>query len=118
MRVRIGVPEADVGHVTEGAAATVRIPALDATFAGRVSLIGVVADPTTRSYTVEVSVPNPTRRLRAGMVAEATITTGKTTTAMMVPASAVVHDGERCCPGKHQRRRRVPGAGQGCHGRP
>ena len=93
VRVRIGVPEADVGHVTEGAAATVRIPALDATFAGRVSLIGVVADPTTRSYTVDVSVPNPARRLRAGMVAEATITTGQTTTAMMVPVSAVVHDG-------------------------
>ncbi|HET7371958.1 MAG TPA: efflux RND transporter periplasmic adaptor subunit, partial [Gemmatimonadaceae bacterium] len=93
VRVRIGVPEADVGHVPEGAAATVRIPALDASFTGRVSLIGVVADPTTRSYTVEVSVPNPARRLRAGMVAEATITTGQTTTAMMVPASAVVHDG-------------------------
>ena len=93
VRVRIGVPEADVGHVAEGAAATVRIPALDASFTGRVSLIGVVADPTTRSYTVEVSVPNPARRLRAGMVAEATITTGQTTTAMMVPASAVVHDG-------------------------
>lgn len=93
VRVRIGVPEADVGHVTEGAAATVRIPALDASFVGRVSLIGVVADPTTRSYAVEVSVPNPARRLRAGMVAEATITTGQTTTATMVPASAVVHDG-------------------------
>ncbi|HSQ29141.1 MAG TPA: efflux RND transporter periplasmic adaptor subunit [Gemmatimonadaceae bacterium] len=93
VRVRIGVPEADVGHVTEGAPATVHIPALDASFVGRVSLIGVVADPTTRSYTVEVSVPNPARRLRAGMVAEATITTGQKTTATMVPASAVLHDG-------------------------
>jgi RND family efflux transporter MFP subunit len=93
VRVRIGVPEADVGHVSEGAAATVRIPALDASFSGRVSLIGVVADPTTRSYTVEISVPNPARRLRAGMVAEATITTGQTTTATIIPATAVVHDG-------------------------
>ena len=75
VRVRVGVPEGDVGHITEGAAATVRIPALDTSFAGRVSLIGVAADPTTRSYTVEISVPNPARRLRAGMVAEATITT-------------------------------------------
>jgi len=93
VRVRVGVPEADVGHITEGAAAAVRIPALDATVAGRVSLVGVVADPTTRSYTVEISVPNPARRLRAGMVAEATIQTRETTPAVMVPAAAVLHGG-------------------------
>jgi len=93
VRVRVGVPEADVGHITEGAAATVRIPALDTSFAGRVSLIGVAADPATRSYTVEIAVPNPARRLRAGMVAEATIKTRESTSAMMVPASAVLHDG-------------------------
>jgi RND family efflux transporter MFP subunit len=92
VRVRLGVPEADVGHIKEGAAATVRIPALDTSFAGRVSLIGVVADPSTRSYTVEISVPNPSRKLRAGMVAEATITTRETATALMVPAPAVLHD--------------------------
>jgi RND family efflux transporter MFP subunit len=93
VRVRVGVPESDVGHIVEGVAATVRIPALDASFGGRVSLVGVAADPTTRSYTVEISVPNPTRRLRAGMVAEATITTREMRSAMMVPATAVLHDG-------------------------
>ena len=93
VRVRVGVPEGDIGHITEGVPATVRIPALDTSFAGRVSLIGVAADPTTRSYTVEISVPNPARRLRAGMVAEATITTKATTSAIMVPATAVLHDG-------------------------
>lgn len=93
VRVRVGVPEADVGHIATGAAATVRIPALDTTFAGRVSLIGVSADPSTRSYTVEISVPNPARRLRAGMVAEATIQTRETRSTLMVPASAVLHDG-------------------------
>ena len=93
VRIRVGVPEGDVGHVTEGATATVRIPALDASFAGRVSLIGVAADPATRSYTVEIRVPNPTRRLRAGMVAEATIETRQTVSALMVPAAAVLHDG-------------------------
>src|SRR6185436_8837189 len=91
--VRVGVPESDIERITEGAAATVRIPALDTSFTGRVSLIGVAADPATRSYTVEISVPNPARRLRAGMVAEATITTKTTTSAIMVPATAVLHDG-------------------------
>jgi len=93
MRVRVGVPESDIGRITQGAPATVRIPALDTSFAGRVSLIGVAADPATRSYTVEISVPNPRRRLRDGMVAEATITTNATTSAILVPAAAVLHEG-------------------------
>ena len=93
MRVRVGVPESDIGRVTEGAVAIVRIPALDTSFAGRVSLIGVAADPQTRSYTVEIAVPNPARRLRDGMVAEATITTKATRSAIVVPAAAVVHEG-------------------------
>jgi RND family efflux transporter MFP subunit len=93
VRVRVGVPEGDIGHVTEGAAATIRVPALDASFAGRVSLIGVAADAATRSYTVEIKVPNSARRMRAGMVAEATIENGQKVSAIMVPASAVLHDG-------------------------
>jgi RND family efflux transporter MFP subunit len=93
MRVRVGVPESDIGRISEGAPATVRIPALDTSFTGRVSLIGVAADPATRSYTVEISVPNPARRLRDGMVAEATITTKATTSAIVVPAAAVLHEG-------------------------
>jgi RND family efflux transporter MFP subunit len=93
VRVRVGVPEGDIGHVTEGAAATIRVPALDASFAGRVSLIGVAADAATRSYTVEIKVPNSARRMRAGMVSEATIENGQKVSAIMVPASAVVHDG-------------------------
>jgi len=92
VRVRIGVPEGDVGHVTVGAPASVRIPALGAAFTGRVSLIGVAADPTTRSYTVEVTVPNPARRLRAGMVAEATISTSQSVEALLVPAGAVLRN--------------------------
>ena len=96
VRVRVGVPESDIGHITEGMPAAVRIPALDTSFAGRVSLIGVAADPTTRSYTVEITVPNPARRLRAGMVAEASITSTAMkamTSVIVVPAAAVLHDG-------------------------
>ena len=93
VRVRIGVPEGDVGHVKVGAPASVRIPALVASYTGHVSLIGVSADPTTRSYTVEITVPNPARELRAGMVAEATISTTQRVSALLVPATAVLHNG-------------------------
>jgi RND family efflux transporter MFP subunit len=95
VKVRIGVPEADVDMLRTGQAATVRLPALpEATFSGRVTSVGVTADPTTRTYAVEISVPNAGHRLKAGMVAEATVEGNRRTTAITVPATALVRDPE------------------------
>jgi membrane fusion protein (multidrug efflux system) len=91
VRVRVGVPEADVGAMRVGQPATVHVPALPGeSFAGRVSLVGIAADPTTRSYAVEIEVPNGTRRLRPGMVAEATVERATRDSVVAVPAAAVV----------------------------
>jgi len=93
VKVRVGVPEADVDMLRNGQPATVRLPALpESTFTGRVSSVGVSADPTTRTYAVEISVPNAGHRLKAGMVAEATVEASRPTTAITVPATAVVRD--------------------------
>ena len=74
VRLRVGVPEVDVGSVQVGQPATVRVPAFgDGLFDETVSLIGIAADPTTRSYAVEILVPNGSQRLKPGMVAEASI---------------------------------------------
>lgn len=95
VRVRIGVPEADVGAVRAGQPASVRLPALgDTTFNGRVTLVGVAADPATRSYAVEVSVPNPRRRIKVGMVAEASVRGDRRERAVAVPLGAVVRDAD------------------------
>jgi membrane fusion protein, multidrug efflux system len=95
VKVRVGVPEADVDLLRAGQAATVRLPALaEATFSGRVTSVGVTADPTTRTYALEISVPNAAHRLKAGMVAEATVEASRTTTAIAVPATAVVRDAD------------------------
>jgi RND family efflux transporter MFP subunit len=95
VRVRVGVPEADVGTVAVGEAATVTVPALPGqSFAGRVRLVGVAADPATRTYTVEVEVPNPGRVLRAGMVAEAAVVKQARARAVTVPLQAVVRDAD------------------------
>lgn len=93
VRVRVGVPEAEVGALQPGLAATVTVPALPGrTFTGRVRLVGVAADPATRTYTVDVDVPNPQRILRAGMVAEATVRTPGTRRAVTVPLQSIVRD--------------------------
>jgi RND family efflux transporter MFP subunit len=96
VKVRIGVPEADVDALRPGQSATVRLPALrGATFPGRVTSVGVAADPTTRTYAVEITAPNATHRLKAGMVAEATVQVGGQTSSLLaVPATSVVRDAE------------------------
>ena len=92
VRVRIGVPEVDVGNVHVGQTATVTVPAFgDTLFTGTVSLVGIAADPMTRSYAVEILVPNTSRRLKPGMVAEATIKGRTSHRVVSLPVSAVLY---------------------------
>ena len=74
VKVRVGVPEAEIGKVHQGATAEISVPSLDGRrFTGKVGIIGVAAEPTSRTYTVKILVPNPGPVLLAGMVAEARI---------------------------------------------
>ena len=52
VKVRVGVPEAEIGKVHQGATAEISVPSLDGRrFAGKVGIIGVAAEPTSRTYT-------------------------------------------------------------------
>lgn len=90
---RARVPEKHVARVHLGDAARVRVPALDLIVDGKVTKLGVVADPLTRSYEVEVSLPNP-GDLRVGMVAELRLGVDDGAAALAVPAPAVRIDEE------------------------
>src|SRR5581483_2755839 len=60
VKVRVGVPEAEIGKVHPGAKAEVSAPSLGGRcFTGRVAIIGVAAEPASRTYTVKILVPNP-----------------------------------------------------------
>ena len=92
-KVRVGVPEVEIGKVRVGQSATVHLPALaDRDFAGRVEIVGVSADPSTRTFSVKIAVPNRDLLLRDGMVAEALIQTDEKTQAMSLPGDAIVRD--------------------------
>jgi RND family efflux transporter MFP subunit len=94
-KVRVGVPEAEIGKIRIGQKATVRIPSLGGgNFEGRVETIGFAADPAARTFSVKISVPNPKLELRAGMVAESGIETGEKVTALTVPGQAIVRDAQ------------------------
>jgi membrane fusion protein (multidrug efflux system) len=93
VKVRFGVPEADIGRIRIGQSATIQIPALEgANFSGKVTLVGVAAEPSSRTFTVEIKVPNPQTTLRAGMIAEAQIQTDKMINSLSLPGEAVVRD--------------------------
>jgi multidrug efflux pump subunit AcrA (membrane-fusion protein) len=93
VKVRVAVPEAEIGKVHEGSRAVVTIPSLDSRqFEGTVEAVGVAADPASRTYVGKIAVPNPERLLRAGMVSETRILGTAMIDAITVPGSAIVHD--------------------------
>ena len=95
IQVNVGVPEAAIGRVREGATTTVTVAALaNQSFQGRIRVVGVIADPTTRTYRVQVLVPNPKYILRPGMIAETLIQDTAMVKALTVPGEAVVRDAD------------------------
>lgn len=93
VKVRVGVPEAEIEKVRQGATAEVSAPSLEGRrFTGKVAIIGIASEPASRTYTVKILVPNPGPVLLAGMVAEARILGPAKIRALTIPAEAVVPD--------------------------
>ena len=84
------LPEAQVDRVTVGAAARARL-ASGAETQGNVTFLSRAADDLTRTFRVEVTVPNPDLAIRDGQTAEIVIET-PTVRAHLIPASAMTLD--------------------------
>ncbi|MDP2876978.1 MAG: efflux RND transporter periplasmic adaptor subunit [Holophaga sp.] len=93
IEVNVGVPETDIRLVKVGQSASVLVHALPGqNFQGTVKVVNISADPATRTYMTRISVPNPARELKVGMVAEVSITGTKKIEMTLVPAEAIVRD--------------------------
>ena len=88
------VSETEVHRFEVGAAASGRL-ATGAPIAGPVSFIGRQADPGTRTYRVEVTLPNPDYALRSGLTAQFEVTFGETLVHKVSPALLVLDDAGR-----------------------
>lgn len=84
------VAEADAARIQVGAPATARLAA-GGVVTGTVRYIARDAHPQTRTYRVEVAVPNPSAAFRSGLSAEIEIRAGQGA-AHLVPVSALVLD--------------------------
>jgi RND family efflux transporter MFP subunit len=71
-----GVPDTAMEHIRLGSPETVTTDAVFGDFAGHVTSISPSADPKSRVYSVEVTIPNGDNRLKAGMIASITIRSG------------------------------------------
>lgn len=96
VKVKVAVPEKEIGRFSASTPTEIRVEALGETFMGGAIEKGVQADPVSRTYEVRINVENPGEKLLAGMVCEvktggsdtvAALETGNTT--VMVPITAV-----------------------------
>ena len=89
VKIKVNIPEQHFPNVRMGMPVTVKTDLFpDLTFSGKVSLIHPALDTSTRTFTVEVEVPNHYSTLRPGMFARSTFDMGRKP-GVMVPDVAV-----------------------------
>jgi len=96
LRLVVAVPEAHVAGIARGAAVPFTVPAHPGvTFTGTIARPAHALDPRTRSMMVELDVSNGDGRLATGMFADVAWPVRRTSTSLVVPATAVVSTTER-----------------------
>ncbi len=89
------VSESDIGKMRVGTNATVRVDAMpNEAFLGRVARISPVLDPSTRTATAEIEIPNPGMQLRAEMFVRVEMNLESTREAVLIPREALVYRGD------------------------
>jgi cobalt-zinc-cadmium efflux system membrane fusion protein len=82
--------EKDIEKVTRGSPVVFQSPALGEAFSGTLSYVGQVIDEKTRTMTVRAEFANANGNLKPNMFGELRITAGKKSTAILIPAEALV----------------------------
>jgi len=70
VKVKVSVPEAEIGMITSHTPSDIKVQALNSSFAGGTIEKGVVADALTHTYDIRIMVQNADRKLLPGMVAD------------------------------------------------
>jgi RND family efflux transporter MFP subunit len=93
VRAVFGVPDNAMGRIKLGQQQAITTDSFPEEFSGRVSAISPAADPKSRVYSVEVTIPNPRNQLKSGMIASLALG-GEVlpTSVLAVPLSAVIRD--------------------------
>src|SRR5581483_1833544 len=88
-----GLPDTAVGRVKLGQRLSVSTDALTQPFGGRVTAISPAADPKSRVFSVEVTIPNARNQLKSGMIASLALQGEPLEQSVLaIPLSAVVRN--------------------------
>jgi len=91
VRLVVNVVEKDLRQVNVNDTAAVNVDAFPGEmFTGRITRLAPVLDPTTRTASIEIEIPNGDFRLKPGMYARVNITTENKKDALAVPSNALV----------------------------
>lgn len=86
-----GVPDSSVRGLKQSDRVPLSVEAVPGEFSGTVTSIAAAADPATRLFLIEASVPNPKGALRPGMIATVYLrASGAVEPVAVVPLSAIV----------------------------
>lgn len=94
--IDVALREQDAGAIRVGSSAAVELASYPGRpIEGRVDYVYPTLDQAARTVRARVEIPNPAGRLKPGMYATVTLTTGSSRRALTVPTSAVLSTGER-----------------------
>jgi cobalt-zinc-cadmium efflux system membrane fusion protein len=89
--VLLNIYEKDLGRVQRGGTVKIQTEAYpEEVFTGKVTYIGDVVDPQSRTIALRVEVPNPKARLKPGMFASAQLVTSASSTLAIVISSTAI----------------------------
>jgi len=90
VRVNLSVADRDVVGLHEEMEVTVQTNAIGGVHRGVITHVGPAADLRTRSFPVEVTVPNPDRLLLPGMIAQVSLSRDIATDVVVIPQEWIV----------------------------
>jgi len=91
VKILAGVPERFALDVSEGADATVVFDVLEGeTFTGSVTYVGATVDSGSRTFPIELVLPNPSGQIKPEMIAEIVVVRREMPDAIVVPQQALV----------------------------
>ena len=93
VKIEIDVSHRDIVRIQKGQAARLRVTAFpDKFFQGRVSIVNITANPTTKKFRVEATVDNPDLVLRPNTFGEVNLEVSTHENALVIPQKAVLEN--------------------------
>ncbi len=95
VKIEASVPESDIRFITEEKEVEIYLPALEKSFSGKVKQRAIVASERTRTFPVEIHVPNPGRQILPGMRARVIVPRKDYGNVVVVPRDAILKGFDR-----------------------